>query len=190
MNKPTLEIFNELVNKLKTTTGSHLSEAEMMQSVRPYLENVIKCSFSWLEADFYHVDSVAGFNGYKIYEEENHTLAIYVTSWLSGRGAPPHNHGTWSLVGGLVGEETNIFWKRIDDGAKEGYGEISEINKVICKAGDILMLDSNTIHSVINQTSQVSISLQIYGKHPHYTNRVQFNTDTNETKPFYGKEAD
>ncbi len=187
--KPAISQFNDLVENLKKTKARNFTELEIMDYIKPYLVDLIKNSSSWLEDKYYKVDQEAGFNGFKIYEEPDHACAIYVTTWLPSRGAPPHNHGTWALIGGLLGEETNTFWRRLDDYSKEGYAEIQKINEVVCKPGDILMLDSNSIHSVINQASHISISIQIYGKHPHYTNRVQFNIETNETTPFYGKEA-
>ena len=51
-------------------------------------------------------------------------LLVFAAAWLPGRGALPHNHGTWAVVAGVDGLERNIFWRRMDDGSRPGYAKI------------------------------------------------------------------
>jgi hypothetical protein len=45
-----------------------------------------------------------------------------------------------------------------------------------------------SIHSVVNETDRVSVSLHVYGKHPNYTMRSQFDPDRNLERPFVFKQ--
>jgi predicted metal-dependent enzyme (double-stranded beta helix superfamily) len=44
------------------------------------------------------------------------------------------------------------------------------------------------IHSVVNESPAVTISLHTYGKHLNYTGRSQFDPDARVEKPFLVKE--
>lgn len=181
--------FSKLISKLKEYAHTHNNDTATIQAITPLVKELAS-SPSWVEDKYFHVDPDAGgFNGYKIHEETDHSLAVFVTSWLPRCGSPPHNHGTWAISASVIADETHTIWKRTDDGTKNNYAAIVEEKKIICKPGDVIVLHSEMIHSVLNDSDQVAITLQVYGKHPHFTNRIQINPITNETSSFIGKEA-
>lgn len=181
--------FLNLIKKLKNLKDLNSDEITFNHEITPIVTQLAS-SPTWLEEKFFHVaDDANGFNGHKIYEEPDHTLAIFITAWLPGCGSPPHNHDTWAISAGIVSAETHIFWKRTDDGTQVDRAVIVEQNKFICTPGKVIFLDSEAIHSVWNETNEVAISLQIYGKHPNFTNRIQINPITYETSSFIGKEV-
>ena len=49
---------------------------------------------------------------------------------------------------------------------------------------DVVCLKPNGIHLVWNDTDEVTISLHIYGHHFNYTERSQFDPETNVVTPF------
>jgi predicted metal-dependent enzyme (double-stranded beta helix superfamily) len=53
--------------------------------------------------------------------------------------------------------------------------------------GDVLALPQGTIHSVWNETAEVTLSLHIYGKHINYTGRSQFDLEKRTETPFIVK---
>ena len=77
----------------------------------------------WLRPEICVPDAEQGFGICVLHEEADHQLAVFVASWLPGRGTPPHDHGTWAVVAGLEGTERNSFWKRLDDRSRPGYAE-------------------------------------------------------------------
>lgn len=181
--------FSTLIAMLRTLKETNANKATFKEKIVPI---VIKLTSSptWLEKKFFHVDDDAnGFNGHKIHEEPDHTLAVFVTAWLPNCASPPHNHGTWAISAGIVAAETHTLWKRIDDGAKPNHAMIVERKKYTCNPEKVIFLDAETIHSVSNETKEIAISLQIYGKHPNFTDRIQINPMTYETSSFIGKEA-
>ena len=138
----------------------------------------------WLEEKHYNADPEQGFGVHLIHEEPDHTLPVFVVSWLPGRGAPPHDHGTWAVVAGVEGVERNIRYRRIDDRSRQDYAELQVKHEIDADEGDLICMKTGGIHSVQNKTDQVTLSLHTYGKHVNYTIRSQYDLETNEKKDF------
>ena len=147
-------------------------------------------SKTWLEVKHYDCNVEQGFGAHLLHEEPHHTLAIFAGSWLPRRGAPPHNHGTWAVVAGVDGAERNTFWVRVDDGVRPGYAEIRRQREQLLGPGDVVTFQPDSIHSVINETAQVTVSLHVYGKHVNYTNRSQFDPERKSARAFIVKVDD
>jgi predicted metal-dependent enzyme (double-stranded beta helix superfamily) len=129
-------------------------------------------------------DPVQGFSFQVLHEEADHTLAVAVLSWLPGRGTPPHDHGTWGLVVGVEGDEVNEFWKRTDDGSQSGRAELLKLSEKVFAPGQTLLLTPSIIHSVRNDSDQISVSLHIYGKNVNFTNRSRFDPEQKTVTPW------
>lgn len=125
--------------------------------------------------DFHTADEAQGFGIFFLNEEPDHTLAVVVASLLPGRSLPPHNHRTWALAVGVEGSETNISWRRLDDGSRKGYAEIVETGRSIAGPGDLLTFAPDDIHSVVNETATLSLSLNLYGLSFPYTHASRFD---------------
>ena len=61
---------------------------------------------------------------------------------------------------------------------------LSKIGEKVFQAGDVIAMPTGTIHSVINESDQVTLSLHVYGKHINFTQRSQFDLDGHTEKPF------
>ena len=59
-----------------------------------------------------------------------------------------------------------------------------EIREKIFRTGDVIAMPTGTIHSVSNDSDQVTLSLHVYGKHINFTQRSQFDPDEQTEKPF------
>jgi predicted metal-dependent enzyme (double-stranded beta helix superfamily) len=138
----------------------------------------------WLQADHYRCDPEQGFGVHLLHEEADHALAVFAIAWLPGRGAPPHHHGTWAVVVGVDGPETNTFWKRLDDGSQPGSAEIAWNGEKVFGPGEVVAFLPHDIHSVTNETQAVTVSLHVYGKHLNYTGRSQFDRTAKTETPF------
>jgi len=137
----------------------------------------------WLKPEYFECDPVQGFGLHLLHEEPDHSLAILVASWLPGRGVEPHNHGTWALVCGIEGRETNISWRRRDDGSRAGYAKIEESRRSTLGPGDSVHLLPDEIHSVRNDTDKVTVSLHLYGRHINHTQRSKFDPAADREEP-------
>ena len=176
--------LSQLVADLRALRARCKDEREMLSAVRPLARRASLSRSSWVEDRMYEVDPEQGVAGYVLHEESDHSLAVLAVSWLPHRGVPPHDHGTWAVVAGVDGPEKNEFFQRADDRSRPGYAELRKVGEKVCSAGDVIAMPSGTIHSVLNETDAVTLSLHIYGKHINYTGRSQFDLTARTETPF------
>lgn len=176
----TLERFIADLRAVAAATGE---PGAILDRVRP-LARELALSKTWLEPRHYTCDPEQGFGVHLLHEEADHTLAVFSVAWLPGRGAPPHNHLTWAVVAGVDGPEKNIFWKRLDDGSRPGHARIVKQAERVFGPGDVVTLGPDGIHSVVNETDEVTVSLHVYGKHLNFLPRSQFDPELDLEQPF------
>jgi predicted metal-dependent enzyme (double-stranded beta helix superfamily) len=176
-------VQREVDHDLRSTTGQTQDPHVIAARVCPLVLS-LALSKTWLEAKHYECDLDQGFGAHLLHEEPDHTLAIFAGAWLPGRGAPPHNHGTWAVVAGVDGVERNMFWTRVDDGARPGFADIRKQGEQLVGPGDVVTFQPDSIHSVINETDRVSVSLHVYGRHVNHTHRFRFDPDQWTESPF------
>ncbi|MGB5708963.1 MAG: cysteine dioxygenase family protein [Arenicellales bacterium] len=175
--------LQQYVSDLKEITAETTDEEEIIDRVGPLVERLV-ADKSWLQQKYYETDEEQGFGVHLLHEEPDHTLAVLIVNWLPGRGTPPHDHGTWAVVAGVEGTERNIRYKRLDDGSRPDYAELGVKLDFKADAGDVVAIKTGGIHAVVNETDRITLSLHTYGKHVNYTNRSQFNLETNEKKEY------
>lgn len=159
------------------------SEDEIISQVAPLAQR-LALDKSWLRPEHYETDSEQGFGVHLLHEEADHSLPVFVVSWLPGRGAPPHDHGTWAVVAGVEGTEKNTRYKRVDDRSRADYAKLEVKEAFDAAEGELVCMKTGGIHSVLNESDAVTLSLHTYGMHVNHTARSQFNLDTNEKTDF------
>ena len=88
------------VRDLRIITARTGDPRVIVAHVSPLVRD-LALSKTWLEATHYECDLDQGFGAHLLHEEPDHMLAVFAGAWLPGRGAPPHNHGTWAVVAGV-----------------------------------------------------------------------------------------
>ena len=176
----------EFVNDLRTIVAETKDDRTIIARVQPLAQRLAR-SKTWLEKRHYECDSEQGFGVHLLHEEPDHSLAVFAVAWLPGRGARPHDHGTWAVVAGVDGPEKNVFWKRGDDGSRPGYAELRKQAEKVFGPGDVVAMLSHSIHSVVNETGAVTVSVHIYGRHLNYVPRSEFDPDTNTQRPLLSR---
>jgi predicted metal-dependent enzyme (double-stranded beta helix superfamily) len=177
----------QFVQDLRTIAAQTQDPRKIITGVRPIVGRLALAK-EWLQPHHYECDAEQGFGVHLLHEEHDHTLAVFAIAWMPGRGAPPHNHGTWAVVAGVDGPEKNTFWKRLDDGSRPGYAEIISEGSRLFGPGEVVAFLPDDIHSVTNETDQVTVSLHVYGKHLNYTGRSQFDPEQKTEMPFIVKQ--
>lgn len=171
------------VEDLRAITASTEDEGEIITRVQPLAQKLAR-ERSWLKPQHYEANAEQGFGVHLLHEEPDHSLAVFVIAWLPGRGAPPHDHGTWAVVAGVEGHERNIVYKRLDDRKQEGHAELAVKLDRSVGDGELIAMRRGGIHSVVNEGDKVSVSLHTYGRHFNYTGRSQFDLETQSEKSF------
>jgi predicted metal-dependent enzyme (double-stranded beta helix superfamily) len=172
----------EFVARLRAIAAETRDPREITERVRP-LARALALSRTWLEPKHYAGDEQQGFGIHVLHEEPDHTLLVFAAAWLPGRGAPPHNHGTWAVVTGVEGPERNTLWERVDDGSRPGYARIRKRSEKVFGPGDVLTLMPDEIHSVVNESPRVTVSLHVYGYNLNLTTRSEFDPERNIERP-------
>jgi len=179
----------QLVADLRRVRVDGADEHRILAAVRPLALRAAESRELWLEDYMLSPDHEQGFSLFPLHEEPDHSLAVFAFSWLPNRGTPPHDHGTWAVVAGVMGPEWNTFWRRHDDGAHPGHAKLERIGAKMFLPGEVLAMPTGTIHQVWNQTDAVTVSLHIYGMHINHTGRSQFDPDTGTVKPYLARVA-
>jgi predicted metal-dependent enzyme (double-stranded beta helix superfamily) len=175
--------LEKFVRDVKHIMSESNNEHELLSEVRPRARQAAR-DCSWLKKEHYVADEKQGFGSNLLHVEKDNSLFIVAVSWLPGRGAPPHNHGTWAVVAGVDGPERNVFWERLDDGLREGYAELGKTGEKVFAEGDVLALPNGWIHSVHNDTERTTLSFHVYGHHLNHTGRSYFDPDSKTETPF------
>lgn len=171
------------VGDLRAIAAEPATDGEIVRRLRPLVRELAG-SPEWVERRHYECDPVRGFGVHVLHEEADHRLWIVAFSWLPGRGAPPHNHGTWAVVAGVEGPEKNVYWRRMDDGSRPGHARLEPMGEEIVGPGDVVAMLPDAIHSVVNESDRVSLSLHVYGWNTNVIGRSQFDPEKQTEKPF------
>ena len=160
--------MQQFVADLRQITSETTNEREILAKVSPLAKRAA-LSDTWRTERMYKADPDQGFGATVLHEDPDHSLLVVAASWLPGRGAPPHDHGTWAIVIGVDGPERNILWERVDDRSRPGYAEVRKIGDTVCEVGHVLVMPKGAIHSVLNETERTTLSFHVYGMHFNHT---------------------
>jgi predicted metal-dependent enzyme (double-stranded beta helix superfamily) len=145
-----------LVEDLREIAGLGAPEPEMLEAVRGKVKQLMMMKHNWLRSSMTATDS------YLLHEEPDHSLAVFVFTAKPGEEAEPHDHGTWVVIGGLEGWQTQHRWTRVN-------GELVREGTERIDARAIVALGSGEIHSLENDSGANAVTLNVYGMHPDYT---------------------
>ena len=90
-------------------------------------------------------------------------LTLELDEFPKGKFIPPHDHGVWEALVLCKGSLRHTTYKRMDDGSVEGHSELSVVEEVMMKIGDIAMVvPPSDIHS-FEAMSEDTFALTIVG---------------------------
>ena len=174
------------VADLRAITRRESDDALIAQRVKP-LALRLATNSDWLKGEYRRTDPEQGFGMTLLHEETNHDLAVIIIAWQPGKGLKAHNHKTWAVVTGILGEEEETRYVRRDDGTRKGFADLRACGKDILHPGDVSVCLPEDIHSVRNPGSEVSVFLHTYGRHLNHTGRSEFDVEAKTEKPLIVK---
>ena len=175
--------LDDYVADLRRITAATDDEDRILAEIGP-LAARLATDKGWLRPEHRGANPEQGFGVHLLHEEPDHSLAVLVVNWLPGRGAPPHDHGTWAVVAGVEGIERNTRYVRTDDRSRDNHARIEEKHAFDAGPGEVICMKTGGIHSVQNTSDGVSISIHTYGRHVNHTERSQFDTETGMKRDF------
>ena len=119
-----------------------------------------------------------GSHNYRLAQNDDGTLALYVQSVGEGTSAPPHEHLTWAVIVGMRGQELNRFY---DCCAGEGEPHV-EREEMVERGVGVAML-GHDVHSI--HIEGASTNFHCYGlAMENMTGRRYWNADEGEWREF------
>lgn len=176
-------ILADFISELQNISSLSHSDTHIIQATMPLMQDLV-ATCDWLPAQYFDYDQTRGYTAYLIHEEHDHRLQVNIVTWRPNFELPPHDHGTWAILGILMGVERNVIWRRLDDGATPGYAEIVQEDELLIQPGEVIVLGPHEIHSVKNMTDDIGVSIHIYGMNLNYTGRSQFNPAEHIERPY------
>ena len=67
--------------------------------------------------------------------EDSDGMGLYLTIGLPDKQAAPHDHGIWCINAAISGQELHRFYRRTDDGTRDGYATVEETEQVLVAPG-------------------------------------------------------
>jgi predicted metal-dependent enzyme (double-stranded beta helix superfamily) len=95
--------------------------------------------------------------------EDGDGMGLYLTIAMPGKEAAPHDHGIWCVNAAISGREVHKFYRRTDDGKREGFGTVEAINEVVVEPGHGMAMADHAIHATIAIGEEPAIGLALYG---------------------------
>jgi len=93
---------------------------------------------------------------YRLSEDDDHRFALYVHVTNKGVDAPPHDHTTWAVIVGVLGNEENRFYKKVPTGVDVTGGDI-------VRNGHGVTLLPDDVHSIHTEAGEVVLNFHMYG---------------------------
>lgn len=115
---------------------------------------------------------------YRLAEDDDHSLAMYINSSRGSNDVPPHDHTTWAVTVSIQGTEENRFYKKIVDYSQPGIGKLQMTNIETVRPGVGVCMMPDDIHSVHAKNDEPALILHMYGKAlDHLTGRSNFDLE-------------
>ncbi|HUR78058.1 MAG TPA: hypothetical protein VMZ22_08915 [Acidimicrobiales bacterium] len=104
-------------------------------------------------------------------------LTVLRVAWTPGIRMVPHDHKVWAVIGMYGGVEDNAFYRRH---ATQGLAPSG--GKQV-HAGEVLVLGSDTIHSVANSRREFAVAIHVYGNDFFAPGRAEWDFETFTERP-------
>ncbi len=128
---------------------------------------------------------------YRLSEDPDHRFALYASAGGPGKKVPPHNHTTWAIIAGVHGEERNVVYDRLDNGAQADKVQLREATtkEKTLRNGDFIAYLPDDFHHIETPAgSGGALHLHFYGLSlEHLPDRVSVDMASGAAKRFMAK---
>ena len=104
-------------------------------------------------------------------------LTVFHVALAPGFRNPPHDHGTWAVVGVYDGTERNVFYRRA------GHSIAAE-RDVDANAPAVMVLPPGVIHAICNPLATASRAIHVYGNDHFDASRSMWHPESLIEEPY------
>src|SRR5699024_5075757 len=121
-----------------------------LEDIKPLLNSLAAQTELWITPEFPEpvLPELTAF--YLIHKDLETGHAFYLNIMSPGEATPIHNHTTWACIAAVEGIETNYLYKRIDDGSREQFAQLTQSGVMSVGPGTGIAMLPDDIHSVGN----------------------------------------
>lgn len=105
------------------------------------------------------------------------TLTVFHATLEPGFRNPPHDHGTWAVVGVYEGTERNLFYRRAGR-------TIAADHHVDAAAPEVMVLHPGVIHAICNPLATASCAIHVYGNDHFDASRSMWHPESLTEEPY------
>jgi rhodanese-related sulfurtransferase/predicted metal-dependent enzyme (double-stranded beta helix superfamily) len=133
---------------------------------------------------------------YRLSEDPDHRFALYASAGGAGKKVPPHNHTTWAIIAGVHGEERNVVYERLDNGARPDFVQLREApaKEKTLRRGDVIGYLPDDFHHIETPPARPgsgsgdALHLHFYGLSlEHLPDRVTVDLATGKARRFMAR---
>ncbi len=173
-----LYTLDRFVEDARAIVARQKGDLETVQALTPLLERIVSRQDCLADRGG-DQDPDRGFEVYV-----SPTLSIQAIVWHPDRGAPPHNHNGWAMVGVIRGHERNTLFHRKDDGSRPWRVELEQAEVADILPGQTgFVIPPHDIHSV-EIPSGKTLAIHLFGADIRRQWRCTFDPETGEVRPF------
>ena len=114
-----------------------------LERIKERLLQLAECEDLFSDEDFPPPDTPEASLSYRIAQNDDDELALYVQCVGDGTSAPPHEHRTWAVIVGMRGQELNRLY-----GPCAGGGEPQVQREVMVERGTGVAMLRDDVHSI------------------------------------------
>src|ERR1700732_2357590 len=124
---------------------------------------------------------------YRLAEDPDRRFALYASAGVPGKAQPPHNHTTWAVISGVFGDEHNVFYERIDNRDRPGFGRIRSTGDLTGRKGNAGAFLPDDFHTTEVTGGKPSLHLHLYGMSlENLPERIYFPAAESTSYPVFG----
>ena len=177
----------ETVAAVRRIEGEQGVTREALSAIRAELLDLAARSDLFPPEDFPAPDDGLENRLYTLSLDPDKRFALYLNRGSAQKDTAPHNHTTWAVVVGVVGEEHNKIYRRP---AGEAAVPMEVVEEITVKPGTGVCLLPDDIHSIHMRGDDPKLHLHMYGKAiSEMTQRVKYELDSGRAE-FYPPHPD
>lgn len=150
--------ISNAVNRIRALAGSADITPEVLGDIKKELISLASEKHLFTLMDFPPPEEGSKRRSclYRLSEDDDHGFALYANAANGNVNAPPHDHTTWAVIVGVLGQEENRFYKRVPTG-------VEQIGSEMVEAGTGVTLMPDEIHTIHIKAGEPVLNFHMYG---------------------------
>jgi len=153
------QAIDDCVSQIRNVVGNEAPSKETLEVVKEKLVALAGHKDLFALEDFPPPDATTKRRSclYRLSEDDDYGFALYANVADGKVDAPPHDHTTWAVIVGLLGEEENRFYTRAVEG-------VEQVGGAVVQKGSGVALLPDDLHSIHIKPGTPVLNFHMYGR--------------------------